>query len=214
MTIVSAAPRRRHRPWRLSVDRYLRMIKAGILTRKDRVLLWKGQLVEKMTKGRPHVVVESYLDRALQRMVPDGWYVEHEAPTVLTQRDDTLPEPDLKVVRGRGKDYADPPTTRDVSLVIEVADSSLPDDRNEVLELFGAESIPVYWVANILDRRIEVYAEPTGPAVPVGYCVCTIFRPGNEVPVVLDGIEVGRIAVDEVFSNQEPRSASSTHVEA
>ena len=65
MTIVSPAPRRLHRPWRLTVDRFLRMAKAGILTKKDRVLLWKGQLVEKMTKGRPHVVTESYLDQAL-----------------------------------------------------------------------------------------------------------------------------------------------------
>ena len=89
--------------------------------------------------------------------------------------------------------------------MIEVADSSLPDDRNEVLELFGAESIPVYWVANIPDRRIEVYTEPTGPTAPAGYGVCTIFRPGDEVPVVLDGIEVGRIAVDEIFPEQEPR---------
>src|SRR4051812_38403551 len=196
MTIAAPAPPRRHRPWRLTVDRYVRMAEAGILTEKDRVILWKGQLVEIMTKGRPHVVTELRLDRALLRVVPAGWYVEHEAPMALTQRNDTLPEPDVMVVRGRMEDYSNAPTTRDVPLVIEVADSSLPDDRTEVLELYGAESIPVYWIANIPDRWIEVYTQPTGPTAPAGYGACAIFRPGDEVPVELEGVEVGRIAVE------------------
>jgi hypothetical protein len=204
MAIVSPTPPRPHHPWRLTVDRFLRMAEAGIVTEKDRVLLWKGQLVEKMTKGRPHVVAALRLHQALLRVVPAGWYVEHETPTALIQRNDTLPEADLKVVRGRVEDYSRTPTTREVPLLIEVSDSSLPDDRREVLELFGAESIPVYWVANIPDRWIEVYTEPSGPAVPMGYGVCTIFRPGHEVPVVLDGTEVGRIAVSEIFPAREP----------
>jgi hypothetical protein len=207
MSTAAPAPPRWHRPWRLTVDRYVRMAEAGILTEKDRVILWKGQLVEKMTKGRPHVIAESQLIRVLPRVVPEGWYVEHEAPMALTQRNDTLPEPDFKVVRGRMKDYHITPTSRDVPLVIEVADSSLPDDRTEVLELYGAESIPVYWIANIPDRWIEVYTLPTGPAAPVGYGACAmIFRPGDEVPVVLDGVEVGRIAVDEIVLEQDPRA--------
>jgi hypothetical protein len=182
------------------------MAEAGILTEKDRVILWKGQLVETMTKGRPHVVVALRIDRALLRVVPDGWHVEHEAPMVLTQRNDTLPEPDVMVVRGRMEDYSTAPTTRAVPLVIEVADSSLPDDRSEMLEMYGAESIPVFWIVNIPDRWIEVYTRPTGPAIPPGYGVCTIFRPGDEVPVVIDGVEVGRIAVDEIVPGKEPRT--------
>jgi hypothetical protein len=206
MTIFAPAPPLRHLPWRLTVDRYTRMAEAGILTEKDRVILWKGQIVEKMTKGRPHVVTESRLNRALLRVVPAGWYVEHEAPMSLTQRNDTLPEPDFKVVRGRMEDYSKTPTTRDVPLVIEVADSSLPDDRTEVLDLYGAESIPIYWIANIPDRWIEVYTLPTGQAAPAGYGACAIFHPGDEVPVVLDGVEVGRIAMVEIFPEQEPRA--------
>jgi len=76
--------------------------------------------------------------------------------------------------------------------------------REEVLELYAAESIAAYWIANIPDRQIEVYTAPSGPAVSAGYGVCTIFRPGDEAPIVLDGLEVGRIAVDEVFPDQEP----------
>ncbi len=30
------------RHWRLTVDKYLRMIRLGILTERDRAFLWKG----------------------------------------------------------------------------------------------------------------------------------------------------------------------------
>jgi hypothetical protein len=193
--------------WPLTVDHYLRMIEAGILTEKDRVLLWKGQLVERMTEDRPHTVAMLCLHDALRRVVPAGNYVEPGQPMLLLRRDDTIPEPDLKVVRGRIRDYSRAPTSRDVPLVVEVDDSSLPFDRGEVLELYAAEAIPAYWIANIPDRQIEVYTQPieaAGP-VPAGYGLGTIFRPGDEVPVVLDGVAVGRITVAEIFPETEPK---------
>jgi hypothetical protein len=199
MTTATTTLPRKFRPWRLTVDRYIRMVETGILNDKDRLILWGGQILEKMTKGRPQVVAEWLLQHALMRVIPAGWYIEHQAPVMLTQRNDTLPDPDLKIVRGRIEDYPSYPTTRDVPLVIEVADSSLPDDRTLILELYAAESIPVYWIANIPDRRIEVYAGPSGPSAEAGYATCSIFQPGQEVPVVLDGAEVGRLAVREIF---------------
>ena len=60
-----------------------------------------------MTKGRPHTVTVLRLTDALKRVVPLGWYVEPEQPMILG--DASLPEPDLKVVRGRMEDYALPP---------------------------------------------------------------------------------------------------------
>ena len=122
----------------------------------------------------------------------------------LLHRDDTLPEPDLKIMRGRLADYPSIPTTKDVPLVVEVADSSLAADRSEKLEQYAIESIPVYWIANVVDRRIEVYTGPTGPADAPGYAACTIYRPGERAPVVLDGVEVGRIDIDEIFPKTDP----------
>src|SRR3954452_23527593 len=111
-------------PWRITVDRYLDWVKSGFFTEKDRVILWEGQLVEKMTKGRAHVVVTLRIADALKPLVTVVGYHEQEAPVRLTHRDDTLPEPDLKVVRGRDIDFAEEPTTDSVPLVVEVSDSS------------------------------------------------------------------------------------------
>ena len=184
-------------PFRLTVDRYQRMTEAGILTEKDRVFLWKGQLVTKMTKGRPHTVAVLRLTDALKRVVPDGWYVEPEQP--LRLNDLSVPEPDLKVVRGRIEDYVNIPSSRDVPLVIEVAGTSLEEDRGEVMESYAAEAIPIYWIANITERRVEVYSIPVRAGNTARYSSCAIYGPGDEVSVVLDGQAVGQLAVSDLF---------------
>ena len=197
MTHTTSEPPRLQ-TWPLTVDRFLRMIKAGILTEKDRVYLWRGRLVEKMTKGRPHTVTVLRLTDALKRVVPGGWYVEPEQPMILSNA--SLPEPDLKVVRGRLEDYVAPPSARDVALLIEVADSTLDDDRGEVLEAYASERIPLYWIANIPERQIEVYSEPVVAGSISRYRSRVDYRPGDEVPVVLDGRDLGRVEVGAVFT--------------
>jgi hypothetical protein len=47
----------------------------------------------------------------------------------------------------------------------------------------------------LVDRQVEV---STGPG-PAGYASCDVFRPGQAVPVVIDGRQVGQIAVDDVL---------------
>lgn len=186
------------RPYRITVDRYERMIAAGVFNEKDPVFLWKGMLVEKMSKGRPHIVALTQLYLLMTRIVPVGWHVEQEQPLILS--DDTEPEPDLKVVRGALKDYPDhPPSARDVPLVIEVADSSLAVDSKETLITYASESVPVYWLVNIPKARIEVYSNPTGPTTRPSYTQLQSYGFEHEVPVVLDGREVGRIAVRDIL---------------
>lgn len=191
---------RQFRHWRLTVDKYLRMIKLGILTEQDRVFLWKGQLLEKMTKERPHIVTVQRLWDALDRVVTaHACYVEKEDPMKLVNRNDTIPEPDVKVVRGRREDYADIPTSRDVPLVVEAADTTLAFDRGPKQRLYAAESIPQYWVASVNGPWIEVFSQPSGPQDPTGYQSRQTYRKGDSVPVQLDGNIVGHIPVDEIF---------------
>jgi Uma2 family endonuclease len=48
----------------------------------------------------------------------------------------------------------------DVTLVAEVADSSLGKDRGEKLLTYGRGGVPVYWIVNLIVNQIEVYSEP------------------------------------------------------
>src|SRR4051812_23391751 len=114
-----ATPGKLDRPFRISIDRYYRLIESGVIGEDEPVSLWKGRLVRTMTKHQPHNIALSKTNRVFVRMVPDGWYVAPEQPFQIG--DDSLPEPDLMVVRGEPDDYPDrPPTSRDLALVVEI----------------------------------------------------------------------------------------------
>jgi Uma2 family endonuclease len=182
------------RPYRLTAEQYYQMIEAGVLAAADRVELWEGQLVEKMSKNRPHAIALGSLHHLLIPLVPAGWYVAQEEPIAID--DVRVPEPDLSVVRGSRRDYPQrPPTGRDVALAVEVSDTSLKKDLGTMMAVYAGQAIPVYWVVNLGARRIEVYAEPEGPS----YRSTRSYGPDDAVPVVLDGREVGRIAVRDVL---------------
>jgi hypothetical protein len=52
---------------------------------------------------------------------------------------------------------------------------------------------------NLIDRRIQVYSDPTGPADDPTYGQRQDFGPSDEVSVVLEGREVGRISVRDLL---------------
>jgi Putative restriction endonuclease len=60
---------------------------------------------------------------------------------------------------------------------------------------YGASSIPVYWIVKLVDRQVEVYAHPTAS----GYGAPQIYKPGEKVPIALDGVVVACISVSDII---------------
>jgi Uma2 family endonuclease len=182
---------------RLSVDQYHKMIAAGVLTEDDPVELLDGWLVRKMPKNPPHRIAVRRMRKALERVVPAGWYVDAQEPITL---DTSEPEPDGTVARGQTEQYPDRhPGPNDLALVVEVADSSLEHDRGTKKRLYARAAIPVYWIVNLVDRQVEVYTHPSGPADQPDYRSRQDYGPTDTVPVILDGKEVVRIAVADLL---------------
>ncbi len=180
--------------YRLTVEQYDRMVEVGILGKRDRVELIEGILVAKMGRNRPHIVSGKKALRTLERAIPPGWHVAKEDPAVVS--DQSKPEPDLAVVRGQAEDYLDRDVTaRDIALVGEIADSTLRADQKEMKPIYAASGIPVYWIINLVDRCLEVYSDPQGRE----YRKSQILSPEQEAPVILDGVEVGRIRVADLL---------------
>jgi Uma2 family endonuclease len=185
------------RLYRISVAQYFEMAQTGILTKSDRVVLLEGLLVAKMTKHPPHILATKLTIDALRASVPLGWHVGQEASTATL---DSVPEPDCTVIRGVARDYRDRwAGPQDVALVVEVADSSLKLDQTVMRIIYARAAIPVYWIVNIPDRRLEVYSDPTGPTESPDYRQRRDYGPDDDVPLVLDGREVGRIAVRDLL---------------
>ena len=181
-----------HPPWRMPLALYERIVEAGLLNEYRHVYLWEGRLCERMGIDRPHVLGVKGIYDFVRDLRPEGYDAETETPMAFRFAA-SAPQPDVKVIRGRSRDFQiKMPTTADVALVVEVTDSTLSKDR-ALAARYATEEIPVYWLLNIEGRRLEVYADPVAGV----YTTITFFGPDDEAPVVLDGREVGRVRVGE-----------------
>jgi Uma2 family endonuclease len=180
--------------YRLTLDQYEAMVASGAFTGKERFHLINGYLVAKMTQNEPHATADELCGQALARIVPDGWHVRAAKPIRIPSMA-SKPEPDRCVARGTIRDYARvSPEPADIAMVVEIADSSLGEDRKQAA-LYGGAGIPEYWIVNLADRQIEVYSTPAGE----GYQARKDYPAGSAVPVIIAGSEVGRIAVNDLL---------------
>lgn len=179
--------------WKLSVDQYHDMITAGILTEDDPVELLEGILVTRMAKKPPHRIATQLTHEILLRLTPVGWYVDSQEPITLK---DSEPEPDVTIYRGDRRQHLHRhPGSDETVLVIEIADSSLSRDRGLKKRIYALANIPVYWIVNLAQRKIEVYSEPSG----ADYLQRQDYDESAEIPVMIEGKEVGRFVVSELL---------------
>jgi hypothetical protein len=59
--------------------------------------------------------------------------------------------------------------------------------------------IPAYWVVDVSGRRILVHTEPRVVDGKGEYARVETYRPGQSLPLVLDGQEVALIPFDELL---------------
>lgn len=200
MTELIASPTATKPPpylWRISVGRYHRMVRTGILTADDPVELLEGLLVAKVRKTPLHSVVTGLTRARLQQVKLTDWHVDSHAPITTC---DSEPEPDVAVIRGNIFSYTRRhPKPSEAPLVIEIADASLQRDRGIKKRLYARAGIAVYWVINLMQAQIEVYTEPDQQNRPPDYRQRRIYRSADRLPVVLDGVEVEQILVSDIL---------------
>jgi Uma2 family endonuclease len=185
--------------YRITVDQYDRMIESGALGKDDWIELLGGVLVRKMPKNARHTTSSDLCRQALAGAIPPGWYVRQEQAIRIPDFDE--PEPDLAVVRGNIRTYARRhPGPRDIALLVEVAAgvTSLTAARGQKLRIYARSGIAVYWIVNLTRKNavVEVYAHPTRTR---GYRDRVDFKAREQVPVVIDRREVGRIAIADLL---------------
>jgi Uma2 family endonuclease len=186
------------KPYRLTVDQFLSMINAGIFPHDAHVELLGGILIEMMTKGDPHDFTLGMIAEGLRRLTPAGWILREDKSLQLGRR--SRPEPDVAIVRGPLRLYNNrTPHARETALVVEISESTYQYDRGEKWRAYAAARIPIYWIVNLAKSQIEVYRQPTGRGKNASFQETEIFAAGAEVPVVIDGQDVGRISVNEIL---------------
>jgi Uma2 family endonuclease len=189
---------------RFTVDEYEAIARAGILDEDSNVELLEGWIVPKMTKYPPHDSTIDRLAYLLIRLLPPGWYPRLQNVLVTT---DSEPEPDVAIVRGAPGDYSDRhPKGADTELIIEVADSTVARDRRKA-RIYARAGVPHYWIVNLDDRQIEMYAQPAGKGQKAVYRSRQILlRLDDTATVILDDKEVGRLRVAELLPSRRGES--------
>lgn len=146
-------------PHRFTVADYHRMAETGILNEDSRVELIKGRIVDMAPIGAPHLGLVNRLTRLLPAVLAGRAILSVQNPVRLD--DGSEPQPDVAVLRPRADDYETAiPRPADVLLLVEVADSSLADDRNDKLALYAEHGIVECWLVSVAERIVEVYREP------------------------------------------------------
>ena len=155
-----------------------------------RTELIRGTIVNKMSKSPLHSIIATHINSWLVRTLAPEWYVRKEEPLRLS---DSMPEPDIAVVRGTPKDFATRhPAT--AALVVEVAVSSVTPDR-ENAALYAEAGVAEYWIVLAEAGQVEVYRRPEGGV----YLERRTYGRGE----VIEAVEVtggGPVAVETLFA--------------
>ena len=182
---------------KFSVDRYDRMIDAGLITPDDKVELLENYVVLKMSRNPPHDGTINVIQDLLAAVLAAGWCLRVQLTLALA---DSRPEPDFAICRGRARDYlSHHPTPADVGPIIEVANTSLLRDQRDKARIYARGNVVCYWIVNLDDRRIEVHAQPSGPCDSPAYASVVTYAQGDSVTLVLDGLGLASIAVSDLL---------------
>ncbi len=144
---------------RLTREEYHRAAEAGLFGSDERLELLHGEVFIKMSPQlRPHASAILACGQALTDAFGEGFHVQQQLPIRI--QNESEPEPDIAVVTGSWRDYADHPTPVDIRLIVEVSDSTLNADRGRKAALYAEAGIADYWVLNLISRRVESHREP------------------------------------------------------
>ena len=111
-----------------------------------------------------------------------------------------LRELQMHSLRGETRQYRDRhPGAQDLALVVEIADTTLERDRELKRRIYARAGIPIYWIINLAESRIEVYSDPAMIADEADYRQRDNYDLSSELPVVIEDREIGRIKSQELL---------------
>jgi Uma2 family endonuclease len=138
------------------------MAEAGILRDGERLELLDGVIVEMAPICSRHALCVATLSDWFTTRLRKNALVWAQNPVRLS--DTSEPEPDIAIVRRRPERYRIAhPEPEDVSLIIEVSDTTLTMDRRIKVPLYAAAGIPEVWIVNLTASQVEVFRTPGSP---------------------------------------------------
>ena len=142
---------------RYSAEHYFELARRGVIAAQDRCELLDGLIVAMAPQTSPHLLAVHRVGTLLSEKLGASAYVRVQMSFVAGR--DSAPEPDIALVPGKVEDYAKKHPTR-ADLIVEVAETSLVQDRITKAAIYARAGVPCYWIVNVRDRRVEAYSAP------------------------------------------------------
>jgi Uma2 family endonuclease len=152
-----------------------RMIEEEMFDEKARIQLLDGVLVEMSPQGDDHARAIVRLTNLLARLLAGRADVAPQVP--FNASEFSRPEPDVALWPAGGDGG---PVPEKPLLVIEVAITSLRDDRCLMAPIYADAGVPEYWIINLPDDLVEVHTEPSAQ----GYGRVASLRRGESLSLV------------------------------
>ncbi|MCW5554829.1 MAG: Uma2 family endonuclease [Verrucomicrobiae bacterium] len=163
-------PLRSAEVWPLSVAAYRALGEAGLIPKNTELLY--GFVYTKMSKSPLHSALVRQLIRLLEQATLSDCFISSEQPITC---EDSEPEPDVAVVRGRPEDFwHEHPRTAE--LVIEVCVTSHDYDRSK-LRAYASAGVKECWLVLGPEKQIEVHRQPAEG----DYVEHTLHGPGGQL---------------------------------
>ncbi|OCR00457.1 hypothetical protein BCD67_25795, partial [Oscillatoriales cyanobacterium USR001] len=158
-----------------TVDEYYKLGELGMLG-DGRTELIDGDIVYMAPMGSRHAGCIGRLLKIFFKVLDDRASILSQTPVRLNGR--LEPQPDVSILKPRADNYSEShPKTEDIYLLIEVADTTIDDDRNIKSVLYGRAGIIELWIVDIGDELVEVYRNPSVN----GYESIQQFRRGETI---------------------------------
>ena len=183
---------------RFSEEQCLKMVAAGIISEADAFTLAEQGVDSEMARNPAHDSTIDRVDESIRPLVRSPWRMRIQSAIKISGGE---PEPDIAIVRGPAGRYDDHhPGSDEIALLIEISDTTLAYDRGIKLRAYANAEVPVYWIVNLVDRQVDVYSSPKPSRKrPSSYGKHAEYKPGQAISVVIDGKQVGTIAVDSIL---------------
>ena len=142
-----------------TVEEYHRMGEAGILGEDERVELIEGEIVQMAPTGTRHIGCVINATRLFITRLGDRAVISPQNPVVIQPRSE--PQPDLVLLRPGPVSYSRKrPSSEDVLLAVEVADTTVRYGRLVKRRLYARAGIAEFWLCLVGDGIMDIYRRP------------------------------------------------------
>jgi Putative restriction endonuclease len=147
-------------PWtlhRFTRDEYAMLIDLNI-----KCELIDGEIIDVSPMRHRHAFVVAKLLRLVSNASPATVFVSGQTPIILD--DYSEPEPDVWAsLLSESVLATRKPNGNELTLLVEVSETTYVFDRNRKLPAYAAASVPVVWLVDLTRNVVEVHTQPSGP---------------------------------------------------